>query len=158
MSTSAKRVLDQQEQDLVAQSKKLDGLSHRELTELARQLRSRRERVQRMIRDRARAARRSGENHPDTGAREKKELLIEAIDRVNTALEMRKLSNSSSSATENLREAVERKAKKAPAKSGPKSRTANTGPAETPNEKIAPSGALHAEGMRASKSRSTGNR
>ena len=157
MSTSAKRVLDQQEQDLVAQSRKLDGLSHRELTELARQLRSRRERVQRMIRDRARAARRAGENHPDTGAREKKALLIDAIDRVNTALEARKLTNSSSRATENLREAVERKAK-APAKSGPKSRTANTGPAETPNEKIAPSGALHAEGMRASMTRSTGNR
>lgn len=157
MSTSAKRVLDQQEQELVAQSKKLDGMSHRELTELARQLRSRRERVQRMIRDRARASRRAGENHPDTGAREKKELLVEAIDRVNTALEARKLSNSSSRATENLREAVERKAK-ASAKSAPKSRTANKGPAETPNEKIAPSGALHAEGMRASMTRSTGDR
>ena len=157
MSTSAKRVLDQQEQELVAQSEKLDGLSHRELTELARLLRSRRERVQRMIRDRARAARRAGESHPDTGAREKKALLIEAIDRVNTALEARKLTNSSSRATENLRAAVERKAK-APSKSGPKSRTANTGPVETPNEKIAPSGALHAEGMRASMTRSTGNR
>ncbi|WP_292052178.1 MULTISPECIES: hypothetical protein [unclassified Brevundimonas] len=157
MSTSAKRVLDQNEQQWVEQSKKLDGMSHRELTELARQLRSRRERVQRMMRDRARAARRSGENKPDTGAREKKELLVAAIERVNAALEARSLSNSSSRATENLREAVERKAK-APAKSGPKSRTANKGPAETPNEKIAPSGALHAEGMRASMTRSTGNR
>lgn len=60
-------------------------------------------------------------------------------------------------ATENLREAVRRKAE-APSWTGPEDRTANAGPAETPNAKIAPSGALHAEGMRAAIARSTGAR
>lgn len=41
---------------------------------------------------------------------------------------------------------------------GPEDRTANTGPVENPNLKIAPSGALHAEGMRAAIARSTGDR
>lgn len=60
-------------------------------------------------------------------------------------------------ATENLKKAVEAKAEAQPWR-GPDDRTANTGPAETPNDKIAPSGALHAEGMRAAIARSTGDR
>ena len=61
------------------------------------------------------------------------------------------------SATANLRKAVAQKAEK-PRWTGPDDRTANTGPAETPNTKIAPSGALHAEGMRAAIARTTGAR
>lgn len=60
-------------------------------------------------------------------------------------------------ATRNLKKAVEAKAK-SPGWRGPEDRTANTGPAETPNTGIAPSGALHAEGMRTAIARSTGNR
>lgn len=60
-------------------------------------------------------------------------------------------------ATRNLAEAVERKAAN-PHWTGPEDRTRNDGPAETPNHKIAPSGALHAEGMRAAIARSTGDR
>ena len=60
-------------------------------------------------------------------------------------------------ATRNLKKAVEAKAQ-APAWRGPEDRTANTGPAETPDTGIAPSGALHAEGMRTAIARSTGNR
>ena len=86
MSSSSKRALDQVEQLLVDQTKSLESFTHRELTELAHQLRSRRERVQRMIRQRARDARRSGKANPDTGAHEKKSLLVEAIDRVNSVL------------------------------------------------------------------------
>ena len=86
MSSSSKRALDQVEQLLVDQTKSLESFTHRELTELAHQLRSRRERVQRMIRQRARDARRSGKANPDTGAHEKKTLLVEAIDRVNSVL------------------------------------------------------------------------
>ena len=60
-------------------------------------------------------------------------------------------------ATSNLKKAVEAKAQ-SPGWRGPEDRTANTGPAETPNTGIAPSGALHAEGMRTAIARSTGNR
>jgi hypothetical protein len=60
-------------------------------------------------------------------------------------------------ATRNLKKAVEAKAQ-SPGWRGPEDRTANTGPAETPNTGIAPSGALHAEGMRTAIARSTGNR
>ncbi|MFZ4166162.1 hypothetical protein [Brevundimonas sp. NPDC058933] len=60
-------------------------------------------------------------------------------------------------ATANLRAAVQRRAEN-PSWTGPEDLTANDGPVETPNHKIAPSGALHAEGMRAAIARSTGSR
>ncbi|MFC5345225.1 hypothetical protein ACETK8_16210 [Brevundimonas staleyi] len=60
-------------------------------------------------------------------------------------------------ATRHLAEAVQRKAE-TPHWTGPEDRSRNDGPAETPNAKIAPSGALHAEGMRAAIARSTGDR
>ncbi len=150
MKTPAKSALDANEKKLVEQSKKLDGYSHRELTDLARQLRSRRERIKRMIRDRSRAARKTGESHADTVARDKKSELIAAIDRVNTALEARTHENRAAQATENLKAAVKRKSKSDAAKSETAKaaghQTANEGPAETPNKKNAPSGALKAEG------------
>lgn len=87
MKAPAKRSLDEYEKKLVDQSKKLEAYTHRELTNLARQLRSRRERILRMIRGRKHEARKLGELNPDTGAHEKKAELIAAIDRVNAALE-----------------------------------------------------------------------
>ena len=145
MNAKTNRALDANEKALVDQSKKLDGLSHRELTDLAKQLRSRRERVRRMIRDRNRAARKSGSENPDAGAHEKKTELVAAIDRVNAALESRTHANRATQATENLKAAVKRKAKSDAAKQSD-NKTADEGPAETPNKKIAPSGALNAEG------------
>ena len=60
-------------------------------------------------------------------------------------------------ATSNLKAALEAKQKAQPWR-GPEHREAGEGLASHPNTDIAPSGALHAEGMRASLSRSTGNR
>ena len=60
-------------------------------------------------------------------------------------------------ATSNLKKAVAAKAENEPWR-GPEHRSGNPGPAETPNTTIAPSGALNAEGMRASISRPTGDR
>lgn len=72
MKAPAKTSLDENEKKLVDQSKTLEGFTHRELTELARQLRSRRERILRMIRGRKREARQQGALSPDTGAHDKK--------------------------------------------------------------------------------------
>lgn len=91
MSASSKRALDKVEQLLVDQTEALNGFSHRELTDLAHQLRSRRERIQRMIRHRNRDARLAGKANPDAGAHEKKAALTEAIERVNVVLEERAL-------------------------------------------------------------------
>lgn len=148
MKASSTRALDQHELELVEQSKALDGLSHRELTDLAKQLRNRRERIQRMIRHRTRSARKAGDLNPDTGAREKKDLLVEAIDRVNAVLEQNSKTRKPSQATQNLAKAVQRKAKadKAVEAKLKDHKSANDGPSETPNKKLAPSGALKSAG------------
>ncbi len=150
MNATSKRSLDENEKQLVEQSKNLDGLSHRELTDLAKQLRSRRERVQRLIRERNRTARKGGGANPDTGAREKKDILITAIERVNAALQDRAQTRKGATATANLKAAVKRKAKadKAVEAELKDHKTANEGPAAKPNKKNAPSGALNAEGSK----------
>ena len=147
------RALDRDEADMVEQTKALAERSPAELRDLIGRLRGRRDRVQRQIRGRVRA----GESGPDAGAREKKALLTQAIARVADEMDRRKSGGASATATDNLREAVRRKAE-SPTWTGPDDRTADRGPSETPNTKIAPSGALHAEGMRAAIARSTGAR
>ena len=151
------RALDRDEADMVEQTKALAERSPAELRDLIGRLRSRRDRVQRQIRGRVRA----GESGPDAGAREKKALLTDAIARVADEMDRRKSGpksgGASATATDNLRDAVRRKAE-SPTWTGPDDRTADLGPSETPNTKIAPSGALHAEGMRAAIARSTGAR
>ena len=154
------RALDREEADMVRQSQALDERSPAELRELIGRLRARRDKAQRQIRTRARSAQARGETAgTDTGAREKKALLTEAIARVAEAMDARRSEGDGETtrATDNLRDAVRRKAEN-PTWTGPEDRTADQGPIETPNTKIAPSGALHAEGMRAAISRSTGNR
>ena len=89
MSTNNDRVLDAGEQELVRQAENPSALKYNELTELARLLRERRDRVQRMIRDRARDAKESGQRHPDTGAQEKEAALVEALQRVEAAIAVR---------------------------------------------------------------------
>ena len=147
------RALDRDEADMVEQTKALAERSPAELRDLIGRLRARRDRVQRQIRGRVRA----GESGPDAGAREKKALLTDAIARVADEMDGRKSGRKATTATDNLREAVRRKAE-SPSWTGPDDRTADLGPSETPNTKIAPSGALHAEGMRAAIARSTGAR
>lgn len=147
------RALDRDEADMVEQTKALAERSPAELRDLIGRLRGRRDRVQRQIRGRVRG----GESGSDAGAREKKALLTQAIARVADEMDRRKSGGASATATDNLREAVRRKAE-SPSWTGPDDRTADLGPSETPNTKIAPSGALHAEGMRAAIARSTGAR
>lgn len=155
------RALDRNEADMVEQTTALAERSPAELRDLIGRLRARRDRVQRQIRGRVRA----GESGPDAGAREKKALLTQAIARVADEMDRRKSGpksgpksgGASATATDNLRDAVRRKAE-SPSWTGPDDRTADLGPSETPNTKIAPSGALHAEGMRAAIARSTGAR
>lgn len=155
------RPLDRDEAEMVEQSQALTKLSSSELKDLIGRLRARRDKAQRQIRTRARAAQGRGESAgADTGAREKKALLTDAIGRVSGEMAGRRTGKGAAKAreaTEHLREAVSRKAE-SPSWTGPTDRTADTGPAETPNTGIAPSGALHAEGMRAAISRSTGAR
>lgn len=148
--TQNPRALDRDEAQMVEQSKALADHGPAGLRDLIARLRARRDRVQRQIRTRVR----DGQSGPDTGAREKKAMLTEAIARIADEMAARK---GGRTATANLRKAVEKKAE-TPRWTGPDDRTANTGPAETPNTKIAPSGALHAEGMRAAISRTTGAR
>lgn len=157
------RALDRDEADMVEQTKALAERSPAELRDLIGRLRARRDRVQRQIRGRVHA----GESGPDAGAREKKALLTQAIARVADEMDRLKsgprsggaaaTATATATATDNLREAVRRKAE-SPSWTGPDDRTADLGPSETPNTKIAPSGALHAEGMRAAIARSTGAR
>ncbi len=157
MTEGKNRVLDRNEAEMVEQSQALGDRSSPDLVDLIRRLRERRDRAQRMIRTRTRKAHGEGQANPDNGAREKKALLTEAIQRVSAEMARRKGANASQTATKNLREAVERKAE-TPRWTGPENRTGNVEAAETPNSKIAPSGALHAEGMRAAIARSTGDR
>ena len=158
MTAQTSRALDRNEAMLIEQTDKLGELSSRELTDLIRMVRARRDRAQRMIRNRTRTAQRKGDANADTGAREKKALLTAAIARISDEIARRKAPGyDAEQATANLREAVRRKAEH-PSWTGPEDFTANDGPVDTPNEKIAPSGALHAEGMRAAIARSTGDR
>ncbi|VXA97163.1 hypothetical protein [Brevundimonas sp. G8] len=147
------RALDRDEAEMVEQTKSLGERSPAELRDLIGRLRARRDRVQRHIRTRVRTA----QGGPDTGAREKKAILTEAVARVADEMARRKPGADAKAATDNLREAVNRKAE-SPTWTGPDDRTANFGPIETPNVRIAPSGALHAEGMRPALGRSTGAR
>ncbi len=158
------RPVDRDEAEMIQKSHATDRLSHAEQLDLVRRLRARRDRIQRMIRTRTRKAQSTiggdgGVAGPDTGAREKKAKLTDAIARVAAALDAGSAEHKARSATDNLRKAVAAKAEADhDAWRGPEDPTANTGPAETPNTKIAPSGALHAEGMRAAIARSTGDR
>jgi len=156
--TGRQTPLDAGEMELVERSRGAADMDQAQLIELTRRLRERRDRVQRAMRSRSRQAQADGgDAGPDTGAREKKAALVEALERTTAELDRRAGGRASARATDNLRAAVEAKAETKSWR-GPESRTADLGPAETPNRKIAPSGALHAEGMRAAISRSTGDR
>lgn len=157
------RHLTQDERDLVDQSRapalcKLEGP---ELVGLARRLRERRDRIKTLSRGRTRDAK-GGDKAAgaDTGAKEKKAALAAAVKRVNKEIERRrglKRAELAGQAQKNLRAALRRRQEAHPWR-GPEDRTADTGMLDLPNRKIAPSGALHAEGMRAAISRAVGDR
>lgn len=155
MTEQKDRALSRHEIELVGQSRIPADLTDRQLGELIRLLRARRDRVQRLIRTRIRQA--EGRASADTGARAKKAVLTEAIQKVAAEIRLRKTASAAELATQHLHEAVRRKAEN-PSWTGPEQVTPHAPPAETPNTKIAPSGALHAEGMRAAISRATGDR
>lgn len=154
-SKTEDRFLDKDERELVAssRSKALRDLSQDDLIGVARRLRERRDRVQRQARGRRRDAKGSGqEAGPDAGAQQKKAALAAAVKRVNRELERRRAANRAkekgvSDLTRGLRKALRRKVA-APMWSGPEYQNANEGMNPTPNEKIAVSGALHAEGAK----------
>lgn len=155
MNANPDRALDRNEAELVAQTKNAGDHTDRELIELIKKLRARRDRVQRMIRTRSRSAQKKGETQVDAGAREKKAQLVEAIESVDAEIKRRKSPDfQAEQATQNLREAVDRKDEAR--QTGDGYRTADTGPAEIPNEQIPPSGAFHAEGHRPALGRSRG--
>lgn len=157
------RYLDKDERALVDNSHApaLCALSQDDLIGLARRLRDRRDRAQDISRDRRRTARGSGsEAAADVGIQHKKGLLAAAVKRVNRELERRRGSERRAlkgSHQANLRAALRRK-RASPQWRGPEDRTAHDGMNALPNTKIAPSGALHAEGSRAAMHRSTGDR
>ena len=151
--TQDERHLDQDEREMVRLSRAPENLADGDVLDLLKRLRSRRDRVQRMIRNRTRG----GASGADSGAREKKAVLVSAIERMGEDWKGRQSGFQRRTATDRLRQAVVHKAEN-PSWTGPDDRTAHDGMASHPNAKIAPSGALHAEGMRASISRSTGDR
>lgn len=120
-----------------------------EVVDLARRLRERRDRARTLSRDQRRKTRASGGKTSDgeSGIEQKKALLAAAMKRVNRELDRRRAGARQETAQRNLRKALKRK--KADLWSGPEYRNADEGMVPTPNEKIAPSGALHAEGHRA---------
>jgi hypothetical protein len=157
------RNLTKDEREMVDQSRApaLRKLEGPELVGLARRLRERRDRVKTLTRSRARDSKSGAkEAGADTGAKEKKAALATAVKRVNKEIERRrgvKRAELAGKAQKYLRAALRRK-QSAHQWRGPEDKTSDLGMLDLPNRKIAPSGALHAEGMRAAISRSTGDR
>lgn len=127
----------------------LREMKQQDVVDLARRLRERRDRARDLSRDRRRKARAAGGRTHDgeSGIERKKALLAAAMKRVNRELDRRRAGARQETAQRNLRKALRRK--QAGQWSGPDYRNADEGMVPTPNEKIAPSGALHAEGHKA---------
>ncbi len=136
-----------------------------ELLTLVRQLRERRDRAQSASRQRRRGAQTEGRAPgADAGAQEKKAVLAAAVKRANRELERRRSlarrvskAEAADVAHANLRQALKRRNAQE-AWRGPEDKTPDLGMTPLPNRKIAPSGALHAEGARAALHRSMGDR
>lgn len=161
------RHLSEEERDLARRSHPpvLCDLETPELLTLVRQLRERRDRAQTASRQRRRGARTEGRAPgADAGTQEKKAVLAAAVKRANRELERRRSlarrvskAQAADAARANLRQALKRRNAQE-AWRGPEDKTPDLGMAPLPNRKIAPSGALHAEGARAALHRSMGDR
>ncbi len=147
------RHLTPDERDMVARTRRPDilDLKDAELRTLVRQLRERRDRARDTAHDRKRSkaqaagGRAAGQAPEGEGATMRRGALVSAVKRANKELERRRASVRADAANQNLRRALRRKSEQAPAEI-PESRTKRRGMTNQPNTKIAPSGALHAEG------------
>lgn len=145
------RYLDKDERELCGRARQpaLRDMKQAELIDLAKRLRERRDRARGLSRDQRRKARasRAAISDGESGIERKKALLGAAVKRANRELERRRAGARRKTAVRNLRKALRRR--QAAHWPGPEYRNADEGMAPHPNEKIAPSGALHAEGHKA---------
>ena len=147
--------LTAEERDLVARTRRPDivDLDDAELRKVVRQLRERRDRARDTAQDRRRAkaksggGRAAGADAEGAGAQRRRGALVSAVKRANKELERRRGLVRADTASQNLRQALRRKSKRS-LEGVPDSRTAGRGMANQPNAKIAPSGALSAEGAK----------
>lgn len=151
------RLLNTDEHELVAQTHQpeLRELDDEALSDLVVRLRGRRDRARDIARQQRREVR--GKSAPsgaraasdDSGTKEKGALLAAALKRVSKESERRRHAQARNSLTSNARRALAMKrAAGDPASNRPRSRTAGEGMQAVPNDRIAPSGALDAEGHR----------
>ena len=151
------RILNGDEHALVDQTHHpvLKSLSDSDLSDLVKRLRERRDRARDISRQQRREVR--GKAAPsgakaatdNSGTKQKGALLAAALKRAGKENERRRHASARSELTGNARRALAMKqASGDPAANRPSSRTAGEGMQSLPNEGIAPSGALDAEGHR----------
>ena len=151
------RLLSSHEHELVQQTHHpaLRDLDDSDLSDLIRRLREQRDRARDVSRQQRREVR--GKSAPsgtrpatdNSGTKEKGALLAAALKRTSKEKERRRISNARQELKSNAHRALAMKqAASDPAADRPSSRTANEGMQAVPNDSIAPSGALDAEGHR----------
>ena len=153
--------LTAEERGLVAQTRRpeITDLKDAELRAVVKQLRERRDRARDTAQDRRRAkaksggGRAAGADAEGPGAQKRRGALVAAVKRGNRELERRRGIVRADTASRNLRQALRRKSNRS-LEGVPDSRTAGRGMADQPNTKIAPSGALSAEGAKPALKRS----
>ncbi|GJD63591.1 hypothetical protein [Methylobacterium frigidaeris] len=161
------RLLTADEAELVGQSHhpRIQGVATRDLDDLLRRLRERRDRARgiahrqrREIRGRA-APSGTRPASDDTGSRQKAALLASAVKRANKERERRRAAEARGSLVSHARRALAmRQDAGDPAAGRPDSRTAHEGMTPIPNEREAPSGALRQEGQEIAMRRGGGPR
>lgn len=151
------RLLNSDEHELVARTHhpELRELADGALSDLIGRLRERRDRARDIARQQRREMR--GKSEPsgaraasdNSGTKEKGALLAAALKRVSKEGERRRHAQARNTLTSNARRALAmRRAAGDTANNRPSSRTAGEGMQSVPNDRIAPSGALDAEGHR----------
>lgn len=151
------RLLSSHEHELVQQTHHpaVQGLSDSDLSDLIKRLRDQRDRARDVARQQRREVR--GKAAPsgarpatdNSGTTEKGALLAAALKRTSKEKERRRVSGARQQLMSNARQALAMKqATGDPADDRPTSRTSDEGMQPVPNDSIAPSGALDAEGHR----------
>lgn len=151
------RLLSASEQELVGRTRHpaLRDIDARDLADLVKRLRELRDRARDVSHQQRREMR--GKSAPsgarpaadNSGTKEKSALLAEALKRASKENERRRAASSRRELVSNAQRALEMKqGTEDPAAKRPASRTADEGMRPVPNEGIAPSGALDAEGHR----------
>ena len=151
------RLLSKAEHELVSRTRQpsIKALADSDLSDLVSRLRQQRNRARDIARRKRREMR--GKAGPsgiapasdDSGSQGKRDLLAAALKRANKERERRRASRGRSGLVKNARRALAmKKAADAEEPAIPRSRAAHEGMRPLPNEEIAPSGALEAEGHR----------